>query len=70
MVLLIYRGGEQMKEWLANLKLTDISIIIVMFAGITTIVKNLLDIIDRFTKKKEEKKKASKKTKQRKKKRK
>lgn len=70
MVLLIYRGGEQMKEWLANLKLTDISIIIVMFAGITTIVKNLLDIIDRFTKKREEKKKASKKTKQRKKKRK
>lgn len=59
-----------MKEWLANLKLTDISIIIVMFAGITTIVKNLLDIIDRFTKKREEKKKASKKTKQRKKKRK
>lgn len=59
-----------MKEWLANLKLTDISIIIVMFAGITTIVKNLLDIIDRFTKKREEKKKVSKKTKQRKKKRK
>jgi hypothetical protein len=53
MLLLIYRkGGEQMKEWLGNIKLTDISIIIVMLAGITTFIKNLLDIIDRLKKKK------------------
>ncbi|WP_164463656.1 hypothetical protein [Niallia circulans] len=41
-----------MKEWLGNIKLTDISIIIVMLAGITTFIKNLLDIIDRLKKKK------------------
>ena len=46
-----------MKEWLGNLEIKDIPTIIIAFAGITTITKNVLDIKDRSEKKKIEKQK-------------
>lgn len=44
-----------MKEWLGNLEIKDIPTIIIAFAGIKIITKNVLDIKDRSEKKKKEK---------------
>ncbi|MGE7880131.1 hypothetical protein [Peribacillus muralis] len=52
-----------MKEWLENLEIKDIPTIIIAFAGITTITKNVLDIKDRSEKKKKEKQRQKKKRK-------